>query len=89
MPRNKHPIKEIEEALQYAEGKNWRIENSKGHPFGQMYCPYKDSGETCESNGKWCRVGVWSTPRNTAGHAKSIKKIVDRCIKKQEENKNE
>lgn len=54
-----------------------------------MYCPYKDSNETCESNGKWCRVGIWSTPSNTGNHARSIKKIVDRCIKKQEENSNE
>lgn len=72
-----------------AESKQWRIENSKGHPFGQMYCPFKDTGEMCESNGKWCRVGIWSTPRNTANHARDIKKIVDRCIKKREENNNE
>ena len=89
MPRNKHPNKEIEKALKYAEANHWRIENSKGHPFGQMYCPYKDANETCESNGKWCRVGIWSTPRNTGSHAKSIKKIVDRCIGKQAENNHE
>ena len=89
MPRKKHPNKEIEEALQYAEGNQWRIENSKGHPFAQMYCPFKDACETCESNGKWCRVGIWSTPRNTANHARDIKKIVDRCIRKREENNTE
>ena len=54
-----------------------------------MYCPFKDTGEMCESKGKWCRVGIWSTPRNTANHARDIKKIVDRCIKKREENNNE
>jgi hypothetical protein len=89
MPRNKHPNKEIEEALQYAEAKGWRIENSHGHPFGQMYCPFKTSGETCEGNGKWCRAGIWSTPRNTGSHARNIKKIVDRCMRKQEESNNE
>ena len=72
-----------------AEENRWRIENSKGHPFGQMYCPYKGSNDTCESSGKWCRVGIWSTPRNTASHARSIKKIVDRCIGKQAEKNNE
>lgn len=65
MSRNKHAKKDIEEALQYAEIKGWRIENSKGHPFGQMYCPYNDSDKTCESNGKWCRASIWSTPSNT------------------------
>ena len=39
MTRTKHPNKEIEAALKYAEEYQWRIENSNGHPFGQMYCP--------------------------------------------------
>jgi len=29
MTRDKHPDKEIEEALQYLESKNWRVEKSK------------------------------------------------------------
>ncbi len=89
MQRKKHSKKDIEAALQYAEEKGWRIENSKGHPFGQMYCPYKDSTEPCEGNGKWCRVGIWSTPSNTGNHARNIKKIVDRCLRKQEKNSHE
>ena len=89
MTRNKHPNKEIEEALKYAEDNHWRIENSKGHPFGQMYCPYKDSNESCEGNGKWCRIGIWSTPRNLGNHARDIKKVIDRCMRKQAEQKDE
>lgn len=87
MFRNKHPNKEIEEALKYAEKKHWRIENSKGHPFAQMYCPNVGCKEKCESNGKWCRVGIWSTPRNPANHARDLKKIVDRCIRTLNGNK--
>ncbi len=86
MTRKKHPNKEIEDALKYAEQHNWRIENSNGHPFGQMYCPYNDREQKCESIGKWCRIGIWSTPRNTGAHARSIKKVVDRCLKKQLEH---
>ncbi len=52
-------------------------------------CPYNDRDTKCESIGKWCRVGIWSTPRNSGAHAKSLKKVVDRCLKKQAEQDNE
>jgi len=89
MTRKKHPNKEIEEVLKYAEVRNWRVENSNGHPFGQMYCPYSRSISTCESSEKWCRVSLWSTPKNTGSHARQLKKVVDRCMKKQVEIGNE
>jgi len=40
--RKKHKIKEIEEALQYAQEYGWMIEvhtKSKSHTWGVMKCP--------------------------------------------------
>jgi len=75
-----HPNKEIREAIAYAVSKGWTIEpvGNSAHAWGQMKCPYNDSN--CR-DGKYCRVGIWSTPRNTMNHAKQIRNIVDKCQK--------
>jgi hypothetical protein len=45
--RSKHPNKEIEAAVQHAEGKGWRVTSSKGHAWGKMYCPFNDPECSC------------------------------------------
>lgn len=87
MDRDKHPNKEIENALQYVERKEWRVKKSKGrsaHAWGQIYCPARHN--PC-SGGEWCITSVWSTPKSPANHAKQLKRMVDRCIKAHEVHK--
>ena len=76
MPRKKHPKKEIEAALQYAESKDWRIEVGGSHAWGKLYCPFND-GE-CR-HGQHCLSCIWSTPKNASYHARHIRQIVDHC----------
>jgi hypothetical protein len=40
MARKKHPKKEIEEALQYAESHGWRLVLGGGHAWGKLYFPH-------------------------------------------------
>jgi len=86
MSRNKHPNKEIEKALQYAEDNGWRVEPSKGHPFAMMFCPLNDKECRC---GDFCISSIWSTPKNPENHARQIRRVVDNCTaqKKDEEEK--
>lgn len=69
MSRPRHPNKEIEEAVVYAESKGWRY-RKQGH-WGRMYCAHADRDG--------CQTGVNSTPRNNEAHAKQIRRAVDRC----------
>jgi hypothetical protein len=76
MARNKHPKKEVEAALQYAEANKWVIEVGGSHAWGKMYCPYND--KTCRC-GEFCISSIWSTPKNAGNHAKQILRVVDNC----------
>lgn len=77
MGRSSHPKKEIEEAIEYAEGHGWRVEKrGNGHSWGQMFCPYNDTECRC---GDFCRVGIWCTPENPGNHAKHLKRVVNNC----------
>ena len=74
MGRSKHPKKEVEDAIQYAEGQGWRSvpsEGSHSHVWGTLYCPLQ------RRDG--CKVFVNSTPQNPGNHAKKIRKKVDDC----------
>lgn len=73
--RSKHPKKEVEEAVQYAESLRWTF-RKQGH-WGRLYCPHADRDG--------CQVGVYGTPRDAGNHAKLIKRAVDRCPHGQEE----
>ena len=79
LKRNKHPCKEIEKAIQYAENKGWRyrIAGNSAHAWGRLQCPL------CTRDG--CQMSIWSTPRNATNHAKQIRRYVDKC----EHNKKE
>jgi hypothetical protein len=59
MPRKRHANKDIEDALAHAESQGWRIEKSRGHAWGRMYCPFNDADCRC---GEFCVASIWSTP---------------------------
>lgn len=73
--RPKHPNKDIEKAIKYAEAKGWRYRyqssGNSAHAWGRLLCPFEDrDGHS---------VSIWSTPRSTENHAKQIKRVVDNC----------
>jgi 5-methylcytosine-specific restriction endonuclease McrBC GTP-binding regulatory subunit McrB len=35
-------------------------------------------------NGIYCSTSIWSTPKNSVNHAKQLKRIVDKCIYKED-----
>lgn len=76
MPRNKHPKKEIERALAYAESRGWRLEIGGAHAWGKMYCPANDRDCRC---GEFCIASIWSTPKSVDNHARQIRRVVDNC----------
>ena len=53
MARSRHPDKEIEEAVAYAEQAGWRVVMAKGHAWGRLYYEHADRDG--------CMVSVWST----------------------------
>lgn len=69
--RPRHPNKEIEAAVRHAEKHGWIWQLAPGHAWGRLQCP---SGRR-----DGCRVWVYSTPSFPEGHAKDIRKEVDRC----------
>jgi hypothetical protein len=74
MQRTKHPCKEVEEAIRYAESQKWVVKLG-GH-WGFLYCPYNDLACRC---GTRCKAGIWGTPKNAGNHAKQIRAVVDGC----------
>ena len=73
----KHPNKEINAVIQYAERKGWTVKKANGHAWATMRCQKNDSGCRC---GKFCQMSVWSTPKNPGNFAKRLKKRIDDCI---------
>lgn len=73
MSRKKHPNKEIEAAIQYAEKQGWRYKQSgdSAHAWGRLLCPLQ--------NREGCSLSIWSTPRNTFNHAQQIYRRVNSC----------
>lgn len=70
--RKRHPHKEIEKVVQYAETLGWRVVLSKrGHAWGYLYCTQADR--------TGCKVGVSSTPHNPENHARHVRSSVDSC----------
>jgi hypothetical protein len=74
--RRRHPDREIEAAIAYAEAHGWRIRLSQGHAWGVMLCPNNDPECRC---GEFCVTSIWSTPRNPAAHARGLRQVVDNC----------
>lgn len=76
MPRPKHPHKDVEAALAYAEAQGWRIETGGAHAWGKLYCPYNDEECRC---GIHCITSIWSTPKSPGNFAKALLRVVDNC----------
>jgi hypothetical protein len=78
--RTKHPNKEIEAAILYAEKNGWIYKDSgkSAHAWGRLLCPL----HTREGH----QMSIWSTPRNPYNHARQIEKLVDKCQHDTEEN---
>jgi len=68
MARSRHPKKEVEDAVQYAEEAGWSWQPSGGHAWGRLLC-----SKGC------CQLSVWSTPRSPGDHGRQICRKVDRC----------
>ncbi len=77
MTRAKHPDKQIEQALQYAEAHGWKVVVGGSHAWGKIYCPENNAQCRC---GEFCITCVWCTPKNPHNHARTLCRIVDRCV---------
>ena len=77
--RPRHPNKEIENALAYAEKNGWRVVLLKGHAWGKIQCPWNDAECRC---GTFCQASVWSTPRVPEHMAHNIRRVVDGCARR-------
>jgi hypothetical protein len=71
MPRSRHPNKDIEAAIQYAEARGWYFVRAGSHGWGLFRCPHsgRDGHEFM----------VQSTPRVARNHADLFRKVVRRC----------
>ena len=71
--RPKHPNKDIEQAIRYAESKHWRYQptGNSAHAWGRMLCPLATRDGHAMS--------VWSTPKSAENHARQIIRNVDAC----------
>ncbi len=71
--RKKHPNKEIEAAIKFAESRDWRYHKTgkSAHAWGRLLCGFH--------NTEGCALSVWSTPRNPEVHAMQIIRRVKHC----------
>jgi hypothetical protein len=72
--RDRHPAKEVEAALRYAEERGWVVVRATGHThvWAMIYC--------CGRSGDGgCKKTVSSTPRNPGAFARDIRREVERC----------
>lgn len=69
--RSRHPHKEIEKVVAYAESLGWRVTHAHGNAWCYLYCRRADRSG--------CKVGVWSTPKNPESHARHVRRQVDSC----------
>ena len=81
MARSRHPDKEIEDAVAYAEGLGWRVIPVSGHAWGRLYCAWADRDG--------CMISVWSTPRSAGNHARDIIRAIGRCPHQEKEDRDE
>ena len=81
--RPRHPDKEIEAAVRYAESQGWIYKPTGGssHAWGRLLCPLHTPDG--------CQISIWSTPRSAQNHAKAIRRDADRCHHCHEEDEDE
>jgi hypothetical protein len=70
---NDHPNKHIREAVDYALVHGWRLRKAgpRAHIWGVLLCRHEARDG--------CRQQVYSTPRVPQNHAERIRRVVDRC----------
>lgn len=78
--RKKHPDKDIEKAICYAEEQGWQYKatGNSAHAWGRLLCPLHER--------EGCSMSVWSTPRSPSTHAKQIVQKVNVCQHTQKED---
>lgn len=81
MARDRHPKKELEAVVGYAESKGWTARPGQRHAKFKLYCRHHDRDG--------CIVSVWSTPADVDNHAAAVKRAIDRCPHEIEGGKDE
>jgi len=71
MARPRHPDKDVEAAVAYAEKHGWTVRISGGHAWGILFCSAASRGG--------CKRSVYSTPKRPIEHARRIRRAVDMC----------
>ncbi len=71
MPRPRHPDRDIEAAVAYAEALGWEFVRAGSHAWGILRCPRRGRDGH--------RKSVYSTPRNPFAHARQIRRAVEAC----------
>jgi hypothetical protein len=73
-----HPNKHIREALKYAKEQGWTVKKAgpRAHAWG---ITYRSFGH------RECWMSIYSAPKNPEGHARDIRRTVDRCPGQQSE----
>lgn len=80
MVRPRHPNKDIEQAIRYAESRGWRYQpsGSSAHAWGRLLCRL--------ANREGHSMNLWSTPKSNENHAKQIMRNEDSCEHEGEQN---
>lgn len=81
MARSRHPNKDIEAAVAYAEERGWTWAKVSGHAWGKILCAHH--------NRDGCVIFIWSTPRSAGNHANQIRREVDRCPHRTQKEEND
>ena len=70
--RTRHPKKDVERALRFAEDQGWSVVPTPGgHRWGEVICTHQGPDA--------CRYSVWSTPKNAGNHANRLRQHVRNC----------
>lgn len=69
MARPRHPNKEIEAVVRYAESRGWTYVRAGGHAWGVLHCPARGG----------CLKYVYSTPRDPFAHARYLRREINKC----------
>lgn len=79
MAREKHPNKDIEKAIKYAESMGWRykVVGNSAHAWGRLLCVLEAR--------EGCSKSIWSTPKDPFVHAEQIIRSVKKCPHKKED----
>lgn len=72
-----HPYKEIDAVIRYAKSRGWIVKKAGGHAWGILMCPKNNVDCRC---GQFCRMSVWSTPKNAGSFARRLRQKIDGCI---------